>query len=567
MKRMPPVEHTSETPLYNSRVVLSFLRLLARSYPHIDQAALLDHAGMTVAEVNDPGKWFNQKEINRFSDRLLELTGNPWIFREAGRGLLNDVGFGTQYVLSSVGPARVLHLATALAAKYSRSCTYRAHQLDANRIEISVMPHPGTREIPIQCDNRIGSFEGIFPLFNQDLPTIEHPECMFAGGSQCRYIINWTETGSTAAKGWVTILWLVASLIVAVAAVSGNSPVPFALLGGGALGYLTFLFFCARKDRQNVDHLLDRSRVAFSQLESSSSGMNAERLASGLCTVMSGEEGEEGVIARTVDLLRGTVECGSCGVFLAETGDVLRWRGGVGFSEEVIRMLEQAPPRTETEKVPGDPVAGCFLNRRPVIVTPANAEAPIAPQWIRALGHDSVVCCPIICEDQPLGVLFVGSSPRRPLLVETDLNIVRGLAPVLGMSLQNARLIEEKKELLEASLKLDEARSRLQAVRSETVSRRRERGRIAAEIEEIGSPRFPHRWVSVIERSVTSLEQAVSIAAAMVPRMGDSLERDEIQSLQHQVGVMEEGVAGMRRSVSSLNLPEQATSTATRIDP
>ena len=264
---------------------------------------------------------------------------------------------------------------------------------------------------------------------------------------------------------------------------------------------------------------------------------------------MSGEEGEEAVIAKTLDLLRETVECGSCGVFLAESGDVLRWQGGVGFPEEVIRMVELAPPRTEMEMVPGDPVADCFRNCRPVLMSPANAEAANGPGWIKVLGHESVACCPIICEDQQLGVLFVGSSPHHPLLVETDLNIVRGLAPVLGMSLKNARLINQQKELLEASRKLEEARSRLQAVRSETAELRREGGRLVEEMEATGSSRFPHQWASAIEPYITSLEEAVTVAAAMVPRLGESLDLDEIQSLQHDLGIMEEGVAGMRRSV------------------
>jgi GAF domain-containing protein len=62
------------------------------------------------------------------------------------------------------------------------------------------------------------------------------------------------------------------------------------------------------------------------------------------------------------------------------------------------------------------------------------------PEWMKELGHETVMCCPISCHDETLGVLFIGSSPLHPFFVESDLNLIRGLAPVLGMSLRNASL-------------------------------------------------------------------------------------------------------------------------------
>ncbi|MDA8414479.1 MAG: histidine kinase, partial [Desulfobacteraceae bacterium] len=72
-------------PLYNSRIIDTFLKLVKARYNYIDINALLNSAGMKAYEVADQGCWFTQEQVDRFHEKLVELTRNEHIAREAGR--------------------------------------------------------------------------------------------------------------------------------------------------------------------------------------------------------------------------------------------------------------------------------------------------------------------------------------------------------------------------------------------------------------------------------------------------------------------------------------------------
>ena len=63
-----------------------------------------------------------------------------------------------------------------------------------NKVEITVTPRKGIEEEPFQCENRLGYWDAISTAFNYKFPKIEHPECIFQGGSSCRYIVSWQES-------------------------------------------------------------------------------------------------------------------------------------------------------------------------------------------------------------------------------------------------------------------------------------------------------------------------------------------------------------------------------------
>jgi two-component system C4-dicarboxylate transport sensor histidine kinase DctB len=72
-------------PIYNSRIIRTYMEYLTIQYPEVTPDALLDSAGMTREEAEDPAHWFTQSQVNRFHDALAEKTGNLNVSREAGR--------------------------------------------------------------------------------------------------------------------------------------------------------------------------------------------------------------------------------------------------------------------------------------------------------------------------------------------------------------------------------------------------------------------------------------------------------------------------------------------------
>ena len=182
-----------DAPLYNSRIIASFVRFIERYYNHIDINELLYYAKMEPYQVQDEDHWFNQEQVDLFHEKLVVLTKNQNIAREAGRYAVSTDSLGVvkSYALGFVNPAKVCEMIGKAVANLVRSCDWEATRLGPNKVQIKVTPRPGTNEKSYQCENRMGYLESIFALFKHKLPKIEHTECVFKGGRCCRYMITW----------------------------------------------------------------------------------------------------------------------------------------------------------------------------------------------------------------------------------------------------------------------------------------------------------------------------------------------------------------------------------------
>ena len=67
-------DSNSARPLYNSRIIITYVEYLQKHYPQIDIDSVLHFAGMTRHEVEDPGHWFNQQQTDKFHDILVART-------------------------------------------------------------------------------------------------------------------------------------------------------------------------------------------------------------------------------------------------------------------------------------------------------------------------------------------------------------------------------------------------------------------------------------------------------------------------------------------------------------
>jgi len=183
---------TTQLSLYNSGVIETYLNLIKRRYSYINILELLHYAHMEIYEVADHGHWFSQEQIELFYERLVQLTGNQTIAREAGRYAASPetIGIFRQYVIRLIGPAKIFSLGRSCAAKLTRSSIYDARIIAANSVEITITPRKGIAEKPFQCENRIGYMESIPLMFNYKIPEVSHPECIFKGGKVCRYIVS-----------------------------------------------------------------------------------------------------------------------------------------------------------------------------------------------------------------------------------------------------------------------------------------------------------------------------------------------------------------------------------------
>ncbi|HQI25368.1 MAG TPA: hypothetical protein PLV15_11020, partial [Smithella sp.] len=145
-------------PLYNSRIINTYIKYIKKCYENIDIDELYEYAQIEPYEVADQNHWFTQEQINRFHEKLSELTGSTNIAREAGRYVASSeaIGIMRHYVLGMTNPALAYKFISKVASNFSRSTVYEAREINPKKIEIIVTPREGVKEEPFQCENRIG---------------------------------------------------------------------------------------------------------------------------------------------------------------------------------------------------------------------------------------------------------------------------------------------------------------------------------------------------------------------------------------------------------------------------
>ena len=84
----------NDHPAYNSRLIKVYLEYLERNTSVASIDAILKNAGMTFFEVDDPGHWFTQKQVDDFYDQVIAATRDPDIAHKVGRYVATSIAIG-----------------------------------------------------------------------------------------------------------------------------------------------------------------------------------------------------------------------------------------------------------------------------------------------------------------------------------------------------------------------------------------------------------------------------------------------------------------------------------------
>ena len=471
-----------DTPLYNSRITNTYLKLLRKRYPQVDSGEILTHAGMEAHQVADEGHWFTQRQVNRFQEKLQELTRNPHIAREAGLFSASPEALGGigRYILGLVGPERAYALVEKFTTKFTRSSVVESHMTGPSSVVVVSTPRQGVREELFQCENRMGYLESVARHFNYDLPRIEHPECIFAGGTCCKYIVSWRP--SFARLGRRLRLAVTALLAVSLGASASEvlpvHPLATAAAGAALLALLTAVITLLENRElkaavarlgESSDELVDQINVNYQNaLMVNEIGQN-----------LSKERNIDDILKGVVDVLERRLDYDR-GVILLANPEKSRLivRAGYGYPGEVMAKLgAEGGFRLDRPESRGVFVV-CFREQRSLLVNDvAEIERDFSRrslEFARATGVKSFICCPIAYEVESLGVLAVDNYRSKRPLLERDVNLLMGIAPQIGISMHNARLIEGRvrqfQSIIQALVASTEARDPITAGHSQKVT-------------------------------------------------------------------------------------------------
>jgi PAS domain S-box-containing protein len=433
-------------PLYNSRITRTYLQYLRKNFPDINLDALLEKAGIAKYEIEDPGHWFSQEQVDRFHESLIIETGDADIARKAGRFAASSEGVegaAKQMVMGLMSPTAMYLLVEKLYAIMSRGATVKAKKLGPDKVEIVSIPRAGVEEKPYQCENRTGFFESLAKWFTDKYATVEHPECFHRGDEFCRYIVAWEKTPALIWKRIRKYLMLGALLVFLVL-------LPILPLKIWAISLLASAFFMGILSHY-ASHLEKKelTRTIETQKEAAEENLSETNIrynnalliqeigqvASKILSIDELMRNVAGVMEKRLDFDRGMI-------MLANKDKIrLNYMAGYGHTEKQRKFLKHTAFHLDNPESKGLFVLA-MRERKPFLIDNINEIENTLSQrslnFAKRMGSRSLICVPIIYEKESLGVLAVDNSKSKMPLKQSDMSLLMGVASQLAISITNA---------------------------------------------------------------------------------------------------------------------------------
>ena len=448
-----------DIPLYNSRIINNYIKYLMRRHSHLDVNEILRYASMTPYEVADENHWFTQKQINQFHEKLIQLSQDENIAREAGRYAASPEASGVirQYFLGLVTPAAAYSMVGKAAKNWTRATTFESKKIASNKVEITVTPKAGVEEKSFQCENRIGSLEAVALLFQSKLPKVEHPECVFRGGKCCRYNFAFEKTLSSHLK---QIRNMVALLLLAVLTFSNFVDTQFtaSILFPSSL-VVVFLLTLVAGNREQVELRSSLNSLKFSSdrlLEQMEVNYNNAVMTNEIGRAISRQTSSSDVLQSIVKIFKKRLDYDRCMILLADSQKKrLLFRAGYGYSENQLKFLNKTAFNLDKKNSKGIFVVS-FKEQKPFLINDVKEiEKDLSIKshlFAQKMSSQAFICCPIVADGETLGLLAVDNLRSKRPLVHTDMSLMIGLASVLGISLSNADLMAARERQLQSVL-------------------------------------------------------------------------------------------------------------------
>jgi PAS domain S-box-containing protein len=449
-----------EAPLYNIAIIKSFAEYISKYHPRLDMMPILDYAGITTYQLEDEGHWLTQTQVDQFYEILVKTAGDPDLARKAGQyaPFSKAAGNVSQLLLGFVTPSAAYTSLNNYYPHASKSSTLKTRKVGSNQVEVVAIQNPGVIEKPYQCENRLGMFEGIAKLFTNELAKIEHPTCMHISGDRCIYNITWKTTPSFIWKRIANYSYLLCLIICLF--------VFFALPGGySAMAILSMILVVMGISLYQVHLEKDELATTFKNHGDTASNLLDEINARYNNAMLVQEIGQAASNILDIDnLLKFTMESigkrldFDRGLIMLANRDRTRlvYRVGYGYNPDEEALLINTEFHLDNPKSRG-PFIISFKEQKPFLINDfKDVEKDISErsrEFVKRIDVKSFICVPIIYEGTSEGILAVDNHRSNRPLNQSDINLFLGIAPQLGISINNARsyeLIREREQRFRA---------------------------------------------------------------------------------------------------------------------
>ena len=155
----------------------------------------------------------------------------------------------------------------------------------------------------------------------------------------------------------------------------------------------------------------------------------------------------------------------------------LKFSTGYGYHEGYQDLLNTTAFNLNNPASKGVFVV-CFKEQRPFLIN--NVEdlkkdlSLRSIAFTKSLGSKSFICCPIVCDKEPIGIISVDNLHSQSPLIQTDISQLMAIASMIGIGIKKVRLLQAREFQFQSIIKVlassIDARDPLTAGHSEKVA-------------------------------------------------------------------------------------------------
>lgn len=453
----------NHTHIYNSRIIKSYVEYLKKHLPEVDSDPLLKYADIETYQLDDEGHWLTQEQVDRFHDILAKTTQDPDISRKVGRFSVTSRASGAlgQYMLGFINPATAYGVLERINAQLSRGATLKTKAIGTDRIEAKATLQAGVAEKPYQCQNRLGGLEALAKLSTNKFASIEHPVCIHKGGDCCLYVISWENTRTFFWKRIRNYYFWIAFALCAIL-FSFMKPAYWdvltlscVLMGMGVTLYAEHL---EKKDL--LAHIFNQGDAAESLLDQINRRYNEALLVQEIGQKSSDMTKVDELLQYIIESLVKRLDFDRGIIMLAnKQKDRLEYTVSYGYNPKNEDYLHNIQFHLDNPQSKGTAVAS-FRTQKPFLVNDlSDIEHDLSRKsldFVNTMGSRSFICVPIVYKGESMGVLIVDNVQSKKPLSQTEMSLLMGIAPQIGISIKNAIAHQKIKESEERFRSLSE---------------------------------------------------------------------------------------------------------------
>ena len=221
--------------------------------------------------------------------------------------------------------------------------------------------------------------------------------------------------------------------------------VPFSLAIFASLNWYTGLYEI-KLLRNSIKHLHDTSDELINQVN-----LNYENslMINEIGQALSKENDLEGILSKVINVLENRLDYDRGLILLANSSNTrLISKAGYGYElDELSKFMMSSGFHLDRESSRGVFVS-CFKNQAPYLINKIDEIkddlSSRSLDFAKRMGVKSFICCPIVYEGESMGVLAVDNIKTKKSLVQTDINVLMGIAPQIAVGIHNIRLVEAR---------------------------------------------------------------------------------------------------------------------------